>query len=117
MTQESMVGVDRHPKIAATLNVIASLEDIISRRANRRKGEKLKELGEYRATTILRDCVVMLKRGVDECEQLIELNPKATKSYTDQLGVIAATALTKCKFPPTEEGVVDVPAGEGGIEP
>ena len=69
------------------MNVIATLEDVKNQRSLRKKGEFT---GQFKATDMIMRAIEKLKRGVDECDQLAELNPKCAEKYWGEMGLIAS---------------------------
>jgi hypothetical protein len=88
------VNSDTNPKIKIVLDIIATLEDVMHRRSA--NADRM-VTGQYKPNSFLEMRVAALKRGVEECQQLCELNPPAEESYLGTLGKIAADALVECK--------------------
>ncbi len=85
---------ESHPKVAAARNVIATLEDIVMQRGLRKKNAIT---GRYRESDFLKLRIEKILRGVEECRDLVELNPLHAEGYLDQFGAIAAECLVECK--------------------
>ena len=101
----TMSTSEDHPKVAGVINVIATLEDVLFQRGVKKKKEVT---GAYKDSAFVKLRVEMLKRGVDECRQLVELNPKCEDRYADKLGESAANAFEECKRERVGQGAMEL---------